>query len=52
VNDLLAPLLSIVLCAALFAVFGLMRRRGARRTRGCSTCASDCHLKEPPHARA
>jgi hypothetical protein len=49
VNGLLAPALSVLLCATLFVLFGLMRRKAARRTESCSTCTSSCSLKEAPH---
>lgn len=48
-NGLLVPLLSIVLCAALFALFGWMRRKAASCTESCSTCTSACSLKESRH---
>lgn len=40
--------LSLTICAALFALFGLVMRR-QRRGAGCSSCTSACPSKESRH---
>jgi hypothetical protein len=39
---------SLLLCAALFAAFGLVMRH-ARQKPGCDSCGSVCHRKESQH---
>jgi hypothetical protein len=39
----------LLVCAAIFAAFGLVMRR-QRRAPGCSSCSSACHRKESRHA--